>query len=182
MEEQTEVRVLTGKLLLMAVAMFGFGFLLVPLYDVFCEITGLNGKTDASAQVVAEAPDFERLVTVEFTGIVNQGGPWEFRPEVTRMQVHPGKLYATTFYARNLADDKIAGQAVPSVSPGQAAAYFRKTECFCFTRQDFEGGESKNMPLRFVLDPDLPQHVETVTLAYTMFATQTVAAIDNAIE
>lgn len=170
---------LTGKLLVMAVAMFGFGFLLVPIYDVFCEITGLNGKTVNAAQAVTEAPDMERLVTVEFTGTVNQGGPWEFRPEKARMQVHPGKLYATTFYARNLGDTEVAGQAVPSVTPGQAAAYFRKTECFCFTRQDFAGGESKDMPLRFVVDPDLPSHVETVTLSYTMFATTTVAAANS---
>ena len=170
---------LTGKLLVMAVAMFGFGFLLVPIYDVFCEITGLNGKTTNYAEAASEAPDLDRLVTVEFTGTVNQGGPWEFRPEQARMQVHPGKLYATTFYARNLADANVAGQAVPSVTPGQAAAYFRKTECFCFTRQEFAGGEARDMPLRFIVDPDLPQHVETVTLAYTMFATATVAAADS---
>ena len=172
----SEVKMLTGKLLVMAVAMFGFGFLLVPIYDVFCEITGLNGKTENTAQLAAESPDLERLITVEFTGTVNQGGPWEFRPAKARMQVHPGKLYATTFFARNLADAEVAGQAVPSVAPGQAAAYFRKTECFCFTRQDFAAGEAKDMPLRFMVDRDLPAHVETVTLSYTMFATKTVAA------
>ncbi|MBT8061800.1 MAG: cytochrome c oxidase assembly protein [Gammaproteobacteria bacterium] len=178
MSEPNDVRMLTGKLLVMAVAMFGFGFLLVPLYDVFCEITGLNGKTENTAQMVSEAPDLERLVTVEFTGTVNEGGPWEFAPAQARMRVHPGKLYATTFYARNLGDANVAGQAVPSVAPGQAAAYFRKTECFCFTRQEFAGGEAKDMPLRFILDPDLPKHVETVTLSYTMFATSTVASAD----
>ncbi|NNF51736.1 MAG: cytochrome c oxidase assembly protein [Gammaproteobacteria bacterium] len=180
MSERAEVKMLTGKLLVMAAAMFGFGFLLVPIYDVFCEITGLNGKTGNTAQVVAEAPNLDRLITVEFTGTVNQGGPWEFRPAEARMQVHPGKLYATTFFARNTGDSQVAGQAVPSVTPGQAAAYFRKTECFCFTRQDFAGGEAKDMPLRFMLDPDLPAHVETVTLSYTMFATTTVAAADGA--
>ena len=169
MSDSRDNKVLTGKLLAMTVAMFGFGFLLVPLYDVFCEITGLNGKTDSSAAVITEAPDLDREVTVEFVGTVNQGGPWEFRPEVSRMRVHPGKLYSTTFYARNRSHDGIAGQAVPSVSPGQAAEYFRKTECFCFTRQDFMAGEEKDMPLRFIVDPGLPAHVDTVSLSYTMF-------------
>ncbi|MBT8062718.1 MAG: cytochrome c oxidase assembly protein [Gammaproteobacteria bacterium] len=167
---------LTGKLLVMAAAMFGFGFLLVPIYDVFCEITGLNGKTANTAQAVSETPDLDRLVTVEFTGTVNQGGPWEFRPAQVRMSVHPGKLYETSFFARNLADQGVSGQAVPSVTPGQAAGFFRKTECFCFTRQDFAAGESKDMPLRFVVDPDLPGHVNTVTLSYTMFNTTTLAS------
>ncbi len=177
--DQPGNKLLTGKLVLMAVAMFGFGFLLVPLYDVFCEITGLNGKTANSAQAVSESPDLDRLVTVEFTGSVNQDGPWEFRPETVRMQVHPGKLYATTFYARNLSDQPVAGQAVPSVTPGQAAAYFQKTECFCFNRQDFLAGEDKDMPLRFVVDPDLPAHVDTVTLSYTMFAIAKLASAGN---
>lgn len=176
MSEPAKDRFLTGKLLLMVAAMFGFGFLLVPIYDVFCEVTGLNGKTANTAQRVIEAPDLDRLVTVEFTGTVNQGGPWEFHPAQARMQVHPGKLYATTFYARNLDAVAVAGQAVPSVTPGQAAAYFQKTECFCFTRQDFVGGEARDMPLRFVIDPDLPQHVDTVTLSYTMFAVPQLAS------
>ncbi|NNL99774.1 MAG: cytochrome c oxidase assembly protein [Gammaproteobacteria bacterium] len=179
MSERNQNGMLTGKLLLMAVVMFGFGFLLVPLYDVFCEITGLNGKTDASAAVVTEAPDLGREVTVEFVGTVNQGAPWEFRPEVSRMRVHPGQLYSTTFYARNRSPMVIAGQAVPSVSPGQAAEYFRKTECFCFTRQDFLAGEEKDMPLRFIVDPDLPAHVDTVSLSYTMFDVTAVAATAN---
>ena len=167
---------LTGKLLLLAVCMFGFGFLLVPIYDVFCEITGLNGKTDSAAAIITEAPDLEREVTVEFVGTVNQGAPWEFRPAVNRMHVHPGQLYSMTFYARNRSPMAIAGQAVPSVSPGQAAEYFRKTECFCFTRQDFVAGEEKDMPLRFIVDPDLPAHVDTVSLSYTMFDVTTIAS------
>ncbi len=176
MAGENKHRVLTGKLLLMAAAMFGFGFLLVPIYDVFCEITGLNGKTANSAQAVSEAPDLDRLVTVEFTGTVNQGAPWEFRPAVVRMQVHPGKLYETSFQARNLSAANLSGQAVPSVTPGQAAGYFRKTECFCFTRQEFAAGETKDMPLRFVVDPDLPEYVNTVTLSYTLFDIATLAS------
>lgn len=177
MNESRDNRILTGKLLLMTLAMFGFGFLLVPVYDVFCDITGLNGKTDTTAAVVTEAPDLDRWVTVEFLGTVNQGAPWEFRPAVNRMQVHPGQLYSTAFFARNRSQAAISGQAVPSVSPGQAAEYFRKTECFCFTRQDFLAGEEKDMPLRFVVDPDLPAHVDTVSLSYTMFDVTAVAAL-----
>ncbi len=176
MSESPDNRVLTGKLLVMTLAMFGFGFLLVPIYDVFCEITGLNGKTGTAAVTVREMPDLNRTVTVEFVGSVNMGAPWEFRPAQNSMQVHPGQLYSTTFYARNHSQSAIAGQAVPSVSPGQAAEYFRKTECFCFNRQDFVAGEQKDMPLRFVLDPDLPAHIDTVSLSYTMFDVTTVAA------
>ncbi len=167
---------LTWQLVTLVVAMFGFGFLLVPLYDVFCDITGVNGKTDDRPAQVVEAPDPDRLVTVEFLGSVNQNAPWEFRPSVTKMQVHPGKLYDTTFFARNLADEAVVGQAVPSVSPGQAAKYFQKTECFCFTDQAFAAGEGRDMPVRFILDPAIPAHVETVTLSYTFFATNKVAA------
>lgn len=168
---------LTGKLLLMAVAMFGFGFLMVPLYDAFCEITGLNGKTGGAA-VAAEAPDLDRVLTVEFTGTVNSNAPMEFRPQVFKMQVHPGKLYATSFYARNRLSMPVAAQAVPSVTPGQAAEHFRKTECFCFTRQDFAPGEEKEMPVRFIVDPDLPDYVDTVTLSYTMFDVSKVASVN----
>ncbi len=176
MSELQNNRLLTGKLLVMALAMFGFGFLLVPVYDVFCEITGLNGKTESSAAVVSEKPDLDRQVTVEFVGTVNQGGPWEFRPAVNSMRVHPGQLYSTTFYARNRAVSSFTGQAVPSEAPGQAAAYFPKTESFCFTRQEFAAGEEKDMPLRFIVDPDLPAHVDTVSLSYTMFDVTKVAA------
>lgn len=176
MASHPENRLLTGKLLVMAVAMFGFGFALIPLYDVFCDITGLNGKTSDSAQVVSEAPDTGRLVTVEFTGTVNQAGPWEFRPQTVRMQVHPGKLYSTTFFARNLEQRPKASHATPSVAPGKYANYLRKTECFCFNRQDFEGGEGRDMPLRFVVDPALPDYVTTLTLSYTLFDLTELAA------
>ncbi len=179
MSERPDNKLLTGKLALMAVAMFGFGFVLVPIFDVFCEITGLNGKTASIAAQAIEMPEHERLVTIEFVGTVNNGAPWEFRPATVRMQVHPGKLYATSFYARNRSASFIAGQASPSVAPGQAAAHFRKTECFCFTRQEFAVGEEKEMPLRFIVDPDLPEHIDTVTLSYTMFKVAALASAAN---
>ena len=172
-------RTLVTKLVVMTAGMFAFGYLLVPIYDVFCDITGINGKTANEAATVVEKPDLDRTIEVEFIGSVNQNAPWEFRPSVARMTVHPGKLYDTTFFARNLADRDLIGQAVPSVSPGQAARHFQKTDCFCFTEQHFEQGEGRDMTVRFIIDPELPRHVETVTLGYTFFATEKLAAATN---
>lgn len=169
-------RFLGLRLVVVVVAMFGFGYALVPLYAVFCEITGVNGKTDEIAAVVVEAPDTDRVVTVEFIGSVNQNAPWDFRPSVHEIEVHPGKLYRTTFVARNRSDEDIVGQAVPSVAPGQAAKFFQKTECFCFTEQRFTAGEEREMPVVFLLDPELPAHVDRVTLGYTFFDRATLAA------
>lgn len=169
-------RSLVFSLSAIVAGMFGFGYLLVPLYEVFCEVTGLNGKTNAEAAVVAEAPDLTRLITVEFTGTLNQGAPWDFEPMQAKMQVHPGKAYVTNYYARNRVDRTAVGHAVPSVAPGQAAKYFLKTECFCFEEQLFGPGEEKEMPVRFVIDPDLPAHVDTVTLSYTFFEKLAAAA------
>ena len=160
------------RVALVAVAMFGFGYLLVPLYDVFCEITGLNGKTGriAEAAVVARyQPDLSRSVTVQFVANNNLGMPWEFGPTVASMQVHPGQIYSTVFKARNPTTRDMVGQAVPSVAPGKASRYFNKTECFCFSQQPLAAGETKEMPLRFIVDPNLPKDVGTLTLAYTVF-------------
>lgn len=160
------------RLVLVVVGMFGFGFALVPLYDVFCEVTGLNGKTGVvTAAEVGDEVDTSREVTVELVATVNSGLPWEFRPVTKRMKVHPGKVYEVQYFARNLADREVTGQAVPSVTPGLASKYFNKTECFCFTQQRFEAGEGREMPVRFVVDRDLPEDIETVTLGYTFFNT-----------
>ncbi|AGA34661.1 Cytochrome oxidase biogenesis protein Cox11-CtaG, copper delivery to Cox1 [Thioalkalivibrio nitratireducens DSM 14787] len=152
--------------------MFGFGFALVPLYDVICEVTGLNGRsaslTGTSAPAVATV-DTERTVIVEFVAIRNQGLDWGFSPAVTQMEVHPGRQYVTHFVASNRREDAAVGQAVPSVSPSSAARHFSKTECFCFTRQAFGPRESREMPVAFVVDPGLPPRVERITLAYTLF-------------
>ena len=160
------------RIAIVALAMFGFGYLLVPLYDVFCEITGLNGKTgriDEAAIAKRYEPDMSRMVTVQFVANNNIGMPWEFGPVVASMQVHPGKVYQTSFTARNPTARNMIGQAVPSVAPGKASRYFNKTECFCFTRQVFEAGEGRDMPLAFMVDPDLPEDVGTLTLSYTFF-------------
>lgn len=168
-----------ARIALVALAMFGFGYLLVPLYDVFCEITGLNGKTgrvDEAAVAARYQPDMSRTVTVQFVANNNLGMPWEFGPVVASMQVHPGKVYATSFTARNPTPQDMVGQAVPSVAPGKASRYFNKTECFCFDQQALAAGETKDMPLRFIVDPNLPKDVHTLTLAYTVFdVTQQVA-------
>ncbi len=159
-----------GRLGLVVLAMFGFGFALVPLYDVFCEITGLNGKTGVvEASALDGNVDESRLITVEFTASVNSALPWEFGPISYKMKVHPGKVYEASYVAKNLGSQARVGQAVPSVAPASASKYFDKTECFCFTRQRFEAGESRELPLRFVLDKALPAEIKTVTLSYTFF-------------
>ncbi len=160
----------------MTVAMFGFGFLLVPLYDVFCEITGFGGRTNSEAAVVVEAPDLTREIRVEFVTTVNSYAQFEFAADVDSMTVNPGKMYYATFTAKNLASiDKVA-QAVPSVAPTTAAEHFTKIECFCFTSQEFLADEERAMPLQFIVNPDLPDYVDTITLQYTFFDTARVAA------
>lgn len=159
-----------ARLGVVVLAMFGFGFALVPLYDVFCEITGLNGKTGVvEARSLEGDYDASRLVTVEFVGSVNSALPWEFAPVRYKMQVHPGKVYDAAFVARNLAAETKTGQAVPSVAPATASRYFNKTECFCFTAQVFSAGEERQLPLQFVIDRGLPADIRTVTLSYTFF-------------
>lgn len=151
--------------------MFGFGYLMVPIYDVLCDITGLNGKTGAisASQASQLAVDEEREIKVEFTSNLNEYAPWQFKPRVASMMVQPGKQYATSYVATNILDKKLTGQAVPSVAPSRAASYFNKTECFCFVQQTFEAKETRDMPLVFVVDPHLPEDVDTVTLSYTFF-------------
>lgn len=158
------------RLLLAVAGMFAFGFALAPLYDVLCQITGLNGKTGGRVVVARPvAVDESRTVTVEFVASLNAAAPWEFAPKVTRMAVHPGQYYQTQFLARNLTGQALTGQAVPSVTPGPAARHFQKVECFCFNRQMFQPGETRAMPVTFMIDPELPPEVRTVTLSYTFF-------------
>ena len=164
-------RGLVARLTLVAVGMFGFGFALVPLYDVFCDLTGINGKTGRLDQASAEATqvDESRWVTVEFVANVSSGLPWTFRPDERRIRVHPGEVAETVFFARNTTSVDGVGQAVPSVAPSLAAKYFSKTECFCFSQQPLNAGELKEMPVKFIVDPRLPKDITTITLAYTFF-------------
>ena len=160
---------MVGKLLVFCAVMFAFGFALIPLYDVFCEVTGLGGRTASTAQQVTENVDLSRTVRVEFIGALAADAPWQFRPTVGHMQVHPGKVYQTEYFAKNLTGQEITGQATPSVAPGTAAKHFRKVHCFCFTQQDFAPHEGREMPVLFMVDPDLPAHIDTLTLGYTFF-------------
>lgn len=168
------------KLAAIAVAAFGFGFALVPLYDVLCAVTGYGDKRMLSqASDAPGAVDADRIVTVEFLAELPTVGQWRFRPTVFSMEVQPGRLYEATFVAENLSQRETYGQAVPGVAPSKAASFFRKTECFCFTPQHFAAGETKQMPVRFFVDPALPKYVDRITLAYTFYDTQAPAAALN---
>ena len=149
--------------------MFGFGYLLVPLYDVFCEITGIGGKTGVTSEAQLRVVAAERWVTVEFTGNAANGLPWEIRPLARKLRINPGEVTEMAYLARNLHSKPMVGQAIPSVTPSVAARYFKKTECFCFSNQPLDGGESKQMVLRFVVDAKLPAHVNTITLSYAFY-------------
>lgn len=164
------------KLAAVALAMFAFGYALVPLYDVICEVTGLNGKTARIESPAVSVVDESRWVTVEFTGGAMHGLPWEFRPVQQSMRVHPGAVTTAWYEARNTAGESITGQAVPSVAPNRAASYFKKIECFCFTKQPLQAGEIKRMPVQFVVDPKLPGEIGTVTLAYAFFNIDSLSA------
>lgn len=158
------------KLVAIVFCMFGFGFALVPLYDVFCDITGINGKTnDTAATYESVTVDTSRTITVEFITRTNTGMPWEFKAQTRRVDVHPGEMYQVDFYARNPAARAIVGQAVPSVSPGPAAIYLNKTECFCFNHQPLEAGAETVMPMKFYVDPQLPDDIRFFTVQYTLY-------------
>jgi cytochrome c oxidase assembly protein subunit 11 len=161
---------LAGRLVLFAAAMFGFGFfVLPPLYEVFCEVTGFGGRTNASAQAAVETPDLTRTIRIEFVSTVNNYAPWQFEPAVDSMTVNPGKMYYATFNATNLSEETRTGQAVPSVAPVSATEHFQKIECFCFTSQEFTAREERALPLQFIVNPELPDYVDTITLSYTYF-------------
>jgi cytochrome c oxidase assembly protein subunit 11 len=149
------------KLLIILIAgsigMFGFGFALVPLYDVLCDTLGINGKPQNSASSYeAVVVDKNRTVTIEFVTQVQSGMPWEFSPKVNQISVHPGELTHAQFLVKNL-------------SPGQGAAYFNKTECFCFNQQPLAAAATAELPLIFYVDPDLPASINTLTLSYTLY-------------
>lgn len=168
------------KLFVFAVLMFGFCYALVPLYNVLCKATGLNGKIDGKAAVdETQAIDTARTVTVQFLTTTNANLNWQFRPDVKQVTVHPGETKRVTFFAKNDTQQTMTVQAIPSVTPGMAAKYLKKTQCFCFERQTLAAGESKDMPMIFHLDPELPQEYNTVTIAYTLFDTSNIKTKTN---
>jgi len=154
-----------------AVVMFAFVFVvMVPLYNVLCDVLGINGKTNGQAYTAVQAGvDESRTVTIQFLASNNAGMPWEFAPTTTVMKVHPGAVNDTVFFARNTQSDPMVAQAIPSVSPARAAEYFHKTECFCFRQQPLAGEASAELPLQFIVDRDLPKDIGTITLSYTIF-------------
>ena len=177
---KTGNRKLVIRLLAIVAAAFAFGFALVPLYDVLCAVTGFNGKTKGQGRVglggiinAATPPtsriDMSRVVTVEFTGTVMPGLPWEMRPLTSSLDLHPGELHQARFLVHNNSAQTIVGQAVPSVSPGQAAQHFEKLDCFCFAQQTLAPGETKELPLTFIVKPEIDEQIRTVTLSYAFF-------------
>jgi len=159
------------RLGLVALFFVGFGFAMVPMYDVICKWTGLNGKTNAVAAVVDKNTqvDTSRWVNVEFLSHSMPGVGLEFAPEQFTMRVHPGAVIHTSYLAKNRSDHVFVGQAVPSITPAVAAEFFHKIECFCFTQQKFMPHEQRSMPVVFVVSPELDKDLGTITLSYTFF-------------
>lgn len=167
-------RPLLTRLLIFTAGSFVFGFALAPLYDVLCKVWDAGNRwygTQTAEASVVQRPVTDRLVTIEFIANVPNSGHWEFHPHVATMQVHPGKLYSTTYYAKNRSGEAVVAQAVPSIAPSSEARWFHKTECFCFTPQNFAKDEGREMPVRFIVDPELPDDVDRLTLSYSFFDT-----------
>lgn len=163
---------LVFRLSILVLLMFGFGFALVPIYKVMCLKLGINGKIAENREAYNAGlvhEDKSRLVEVQFVATINGGMPWAFFPKTNKIKIHPGELAHFLFYAENKSDHTMKVQAIPSVTPGIAAKYIKKTECFCFTQQILNGHEAMNMPVVFHLDSDLPKNINTITLAYTLF-------------
>lgn len=164
-----------GKLLMMAILMFAFGFALVPFYEKICEITGINvlasrdklNRDEARRFAANTQVDTSRLVSVEFDA--NAHGPWRFKPRLNVTEVHPGELVTVIYEIENTLDRTVSGQAIPSYAPKQSAAHFKKLECFCFEQQDLTAGQTREFPVVFVIDPELPDGIRNITLSYTFF-------------
>lgn len=164
-------RFLLRKLLVVAVVMFGFGFALVPLYKKICEVTGINDI--ASADTLANTQvDSARWLTIELDANTRSDLPWTFAPMQKSVRVHPGELVHVVYEVSNNSASAVTGQAIPSYGPQLAQAYFKKLECFCFKQQQLAAGETRRMPVVFVIQPDLPRDVNTITLSYTFFAVE----------
>lgn len=167
---------MVGKLAVVTAGMFAFGYALVPIYNAICEMTGINILSLSERQVPGVSSnltpantqvDRSRTITVEFDA--NSRGPWEFKPAVRSMQVHPGELATVMYEFQNVQNRRMAAQAIPSYAPRQAAPHFNKLECFCFTQYTLDAGEKKEWPVAFIIDPKLSKDVTTITLSYTFF-------------
>lgn len=172
---KTENLKMVGKLTVVTLGMFAFGYALVPIYKAICEMTGINilslGENQipgARSKIAANTQvDKSRLITVEFDA--NARGPWDFKPAQSSIQVHPGELATVVYEFQNIQNRRMAAQAIPSYAPKQASAHFNKLECFCFNQYTLEPGEKKSWPVAFVIDPKLSKDVTTITLSYTFF-------------
>ncbi|SIS43389.1 cytochrome c oxidase assembly protein [Neptunomonas antarctica] len=162
-------RSILRTLLLASVLMFGFGFALVPLYDVFCRITGLNGKVTNTGPYTPAGSDTSRHIRVQMIAVNNESMPWEFKALTPMVSVYPGESKQAAYLAYNPTSQRMVAQAIPSISPSEAAQYLHKVNCFCFDQQPLNSLESREMPLLFVIDPELPDHISTITLSYTLF-------------
>ena len=169
--QQSNINKTVGKLCLMVLGMVGFVIALVPLYDLFCEITGLNGKTGGpyTFDEAKAAPDTSRLIRVNFLTNTNEGMVWTFWPEKGAVRVNPGAANTVSFFVKNTTDKVMVGQAIPSVVPGAAAEFFHKTECFCFEQQVLQPGEEMEMPMRFIVGHELPKNISSINLSYALF-------------
>jgi cytochrome c oxidase assembly protein subunit 11 len=166
MDRASENRRLSRRLAVVAVAMFGFGFALVPFYNQICAALGINNLQQPD--VVNTQVDRSRTVTIELDSNAHDL-PWRFRPLVSHVEVHPGELTTIEYEVVNVRQAPVTGQAVPSYGPQHAGEYFKKIECFCFTQQTLAGGETRRMPVTFVVDPRLPRSVSSIALSYTFF-------------
>jgi len=162
---------MVGRLTLVAVAMFGFGFAMVPLYDVLCDVTGLGGRGVQIAEngIGSAIPASDREVRIRFLATTNSALPWVFQPLDKTATVKLGALSETRYVAMNLTEAPIVGQATYNVAPPEASLYFVKTECFCFTQQLLNAQETREMPVYYFVQPDLPEHIREITLSYTFY-------------
>jgi cytochrome c oxidase assembly protein subunit 11 len=168
-ERRLKNRRLLVKLIFIILGMFAFSYALVPLYNVMCKALGVNGKTGGSTQYNYVKIDKDRTITIEFIASNNDYLPWAFHPNLKKLRFHPGELKRVSFFAENDSDHEMTVQAIPSVTPGIAAKYLKKTECFCFTQQTLKQHEKMDMPILFHIDPALPKYIHTITLSYTLF-------------
>lgn len=175
----TKVVKQTLRLVAISLAMFAFGFALVPLYDVFCDITGLNGKVDLRKSEQTVLVDVEREVTVQLITVANATMPWRFEALQKQVSFHPGEDVKAVFQVENLTGMKMVGQAIPSVSPAEGARYLHKVQCFCFERQTLEANEVRDMVVFFTVDPELPKSIRKLSLSYTLFDMTSVDAVSS---
>ena len=169
-------RITLTKLIVIVAVMFAFGYALVPFYKKICQATGLQNLLNPSPVTAANTQvDLSRTVTIEFDASIRKLA-WDFKPEKVSIRAHPGELVNVAYDIANNTDREMVGQAIPSYAPRVAAQYFHKLECFCFAKQTLKAHESRRMPVVFVVDPNLPADVHTITLSYTFFEVNGAAA------